>query len=234
MSIWKIQCESNCSVGWKNILSLRDKVRSHIWWKVGNGRSVNVWHDRWCSMSPLSDFLDTRDIYDARLSNNCTVSDIIKEGRWVWPEKWYNDFERLRQVQIPIIIEGNEDIAVWVNRLGQEKQFKIRNVWKDMKCNEIKRDWVSMVWFAQSIQRHAFVTWLAVQKRLMTQDKLLIRRPNDDFKCALCNKCPDSHNHLFFSCVSYVVWNALTKMLNVRLSGWWDQIIDEFKDKHEG
>ncbi|GKC39248.1 RNA-directed DNA polymerase, eukaryota [Tanacetum coccineum] len=42
-SIWEAQSESNCSVGWKNILSLRDKVKSHIWWKIGNGRSVNVW-----------------------------------------------------------------------------------------------------------------------------------------------------------------------------------------------
>ncbi|GJV05449.1 hypothetical protein Tco_1343105 [Tanacetum coccineum] len=109
-SIWEVQSESNCSVGWKNILSLRDKVRSHTWWKIRNGRSVNVIHDRWCSVSPLSDFIDTRDVYDARP----------------------------RQVQVPRINEENDDTAVWVSRLDQEKQFKISNVWKDMNCNDIK------------------------------------------------------------------------------------------------
>ncbi|GJR36944.1 hypothetical protein Tco_1212628 [Tanacetum coccineum] len=102
-------------LGWKNILSLRNKARNHIWWKIGNGRSVNVWHDRWCSVSPLSEFIDTRDVYDARL----------------------------RQVQVPIINEENEDTALWVSRLCQWKQFKIRIVWKDMNCNNTKVDWFS-------------------------------------------------------------------------------------------
>ncbi|GJY98763.1 hypothetical protein Tco_0516193 [Tanacetum coccineum] len=73
-----------------------------------NGRSVNVWHDRWCSVSPLSEFIDTRDVYDARL----------------------------RQIQVPILDEGNEETALWVSI--QEHQFKIRNVWKDMNSNDTK------------------------------------------------------------------------------------------------
>ncbi|GKD14790.1 RNA-directed DNA polymerase, eukaryota, reverse transcriptase zinc-binding domain protein [Tanacetum coccineum] len=133
--------------------------------------------------------------------------------------------------KLPVSLnDENEDTAVWVARNGQEQQFKISNVWKDRIYNDTKVDWFSMVWFAQSIPRHAFVTWLAIQKRLMTRDKLLIWRPNDDFKCALCNKCPDSHNHLFFTCdFSKRIWNELLKMLNVRLSGCSDQIIDEMK-----
>ncbi|GJY49429.1 RNA-directed DNA polymerase, eukaryota, reverse transcriptase zinc-binding domain protein [Tanacetum coccineum] len=144
----------------------------------------------------FSEFIETRDVYDARLNNNCTVSEIIQEGRWMWPEEWNNDFERLRQVQVPVLNDENEDTALWVSSLGQEQQFKIRNIWKDMNYNNTKVDWFSR--FAQSIPRHAFVTWLAVQKRLMTHDKLMIWRPNDDLKCALCNKCPNSHNHLCF------------------------------------
>ncbi|GJY58938.1 RNA-directed DNA polymerase, eukaryota, reverse transcriptase zinc-binding domain protein [Tanacetum coccineum] len=183
-----------------------------------------------CPASPLSDFIDTRDVYDARLKNNCTVSDVVKEGQWMWPDEWNNDFEGLRQIQVPCIIKDKEDIAVWLSSLGHEKQFKVTNVWKDLNCNGTKVDWVYMVWFAQSIPRHAFVTWLAVQKRLMTQDRMMIWRSNDDLKCALCNKCPDSHNHLFFTCeFSNGIWNALLGMLNVRLSDCWDQIISEIK-----
>ncbi|GJS45335.1 hypothetical protein Tco_0595456 [Tanacetum coccineum] len=84
---WEVQCDCNSSVGWKNILSLRDKARNYIWWKIGNGKSVNVWHDRWCPVSPLSEFIETRDVYDARLNNNCTISEIIHEGKWLWPEE---------------------------------------------------------------------------------------------------------------------------------------------------
>ncbi|GKD81131.1 RNA-directed DNA polymerase, eukaryota, reverse transcriptase zinc-binding domain protein, partial [Tanacetum coccineum] len=96
-SIWEAQCDDKSTVGWKNILSLKDKVRKHIGWKLGNGKSVNIWYDKWCSVSPLSDFIDTRDIYDARLSNNCTVSDLINEGRWKWPDVWRTDFVELSE-----------------------------------------------------------------------------------------------------------------------------------------
>ncbi|GKA51156.1 RNA-directed DNA polymerase, eukaryota, reverse transcriptase zinc-binding domain protein [Tanacetum coccineum] len=129
-----------------------------------------VFHDKMVALiSPLSEFIDTIDVYDARL----------------------------RQIQVPILDEGNEETALWVSI--QEQQFKIRNAWKDMNCND-------------------------------TKDKLLIWRPNDDLKCALCNKCPDTHNHLFFTCeFSNEIWNELLRMLNVRLSRCWDKIINEVK-----
>ncbi|GJR80695.1 RNA-directed DNA polymerase, eukaryota, reverse transcriptase zinc-binding domain protein [Tanacetum coccineum] len=229
-SIWEVQGDSNSSVGWKNILSLREKVRKHIGWKIGDGKSVNVWHDKWCNASPLSDFIDSRDIYDARLGKECTLNEIISDGRWVWPEEWNSDFEVLRNVQIPVLDNEVKDKATWITNNGIEKCFTVSNVWKDMICDDTKVDWFKLVWFSQSIPRHAFVTWLAIQKRLMTHDKILVWRPNEDFKCALCSNCPDSHNHLFFSCeFSKEIWKELIGLLNVELSSEWDQIIMEMK-----
>ncbi|GKB15011.1 RNA-directed DNA polymerase, eukaryota, reverse transcriptase zinc-binding domain protein [Tanacetum coccineum] len=227
-SFWEIQADSSSSVGWKNILRLRDKVRNHIWWKLGNGKMVSAWHDRWCAVSPLSDVIGSREIYDARFKDNSSVSEIIQEGRWVWPDEWNNDYEVLRQIQVPVLNDDWKDKAVWINRLGKELKFNIGDVWRDLRCNNDKVEWYSMIWFPQAIPRHAFVLWLAVQKRLMTQDKLLLWKPNDDMKCALCEQCADSHNYLFFSCeFSKVIWEELNKMLNVRLSGCWDLIIND-------
>ncbi|GJU74026.1 RNA-directed DNA polymerase, eukaryota, reverse transcriptase zinc-binding domain protein [Tanacetum coccineum] len=124
-SIWEAQCDNKSSVGWNNIL-----------------------------ISPLSEIIDTRDIYDARLNNKCTVREIIHEEKWKWPEEWNNDFDELGQIQVPILRDEIENIL----------QYGYQGM---------------------SISRHAFVTWLAIQKRLMTQDKLLIWRPNEDLKCAL-------------------------------------------------
>nr|GEZ23675.1 RNA-directed DNA polymerase, eukaryota, reverse transcriptase zinc-binding domain protein [Tanacetum cinerariifolium] len=80
-SITEAKSDSSCSVGWKNILSLREKIRKYVRWKIGNGKSMNVWHDNWCSVSPLSDYIDTREIYDARLNSNSTIKGIINEER---------------------------------------------------------------------------------------------------------------------------------------------------------
>ncbi|GJW02174.1 RNA-directed DNA polymerase, eukaryota, reverse transcriptase zinc-binding domain protein [Tanacetum coccineum] len=227
-SIWNAQVDYNSSVGWKNILSMRDKVRKHIGWKLGNGKLVNVWHDQWCGVSPLSEFISSRDVYDARLKDNCTVKEVIQDGRWVWPNEWSSDFEKLRQIQIPVLKENCEDCVVWITRLGKELKFKIGEVWKDLCRNNAKVDWCSMVWFPQAIPRHAFVLWLATKKRLMTQDRMALWRPNDNLKCALCGQCEDSHNHLFFSCeFSKVIWKELNQMLNVRLSDSLELIIND-------
>nr|GEW70183.1 hypothetical protein [Tanacetum cinerariifolium] len=139
-SIWEAQCDNKFSVGWKNILSLRDKVRKHIWWKLGN----------------------------RKLSNQCIVNEIIHEGRWKWLADWSTDFVEMGQIQVPILRDDIEDTAVWISGNGHEKNFKISNVWKDMNWNETKVEWHRLVWFTQSIPRHAFVTWLAIQKRQMT------------------------------------------------------------------
>ncbi|GKB36272.1 RNA-directed DNA polymerase, eukaryota, reverse transcriptase zinc-binding domain protein [Tanacetum coccineum] len=166
---------------WSSIFLLPKQILVE---KLKDGKSVNVWHDKWCNASPLSDFIDSRDIYDAILGKECTLNEIISDGRWVWPEEWNGD---------------------------------LSNVWKDMICDDTKVDWFKLVWFSQSIPRHAFVTWLAIQKRLMTHDKILVWRPNEDFKCALCSNCPDSHNHLFFSCeFSKEIWKELIGLLNER------------------
>ncbi|GJW58161.1 RNA-directed DNA polymerase, eukaryota, reverse transcriptase zinc-binding domain protein [Tanacetum coccineum] len=131
-------------------------------------------------------------------------------------------------IQVPMINEDIEDNAVWVSDDGNEKCFKVSNVWKDLNCNGVKNDWYPLVWFAQNIPRHAFVTWLAIQERLMTQDRIKILKPNKDLKCSLCNSCIDSHDHLFFTCeFSKEVWNELQNMLNVRLSVRWNTIIRE-------
>nr|GFA55219.1 RNA-directed DNA polymerase, eukaryota, reverse transcriptase zinc-binding domain protein [Tanacetum cinerariifolium] len=117
------QHDSQSSVGWKNIMSLRDKVRKHIRWKLGNGKSINAWHDRWCSVSPLSDFITTRDMYDARLRNECIVKEVIHEGRWKWPAEWSNDFMEFDQLQVPMLREDMEDKAVWKSENGSEKKL---------------------------------------------------------------------------------------------------------------
>ncbi|GJY05634.1 RNA-directed DNA polymerase, eukaryota, reverse transcriptase zinc-binding domain protein, partial [Tanacetum coccineum] len=206
--LWNVATKKNTLwVKWIYVERLKGKS---IWEIHSDSSSINVWHDKWSSVSPLSDFINTRDIYDARLRNSCTIREVIHEERWSWPSEWNDEFDDLRQLQTPLLNDEIEDTVVWKSRTGKELQFKISNVWKDLSCNDTKDDWFSMAWFAQSIPRHAFVSWLAVQKRLMTQDKLLRWRPNDDLKCALCNKCPDSHNHLFFTCdFSKGIWNEL-------------------------
>ena len=46
-SFWDVCIPSNVSWGWRKILQIRSLVRPYIWYKLGNGKQVSVWFDKW-------------------------------------------------------------------------------------------------------------------------------------------------------------------------------------------
>ena len=133
-----------------------------------------------------------------------------------------------QQIKVPHLSDNVEDRVIWRAGNGTEHKFAVRQVWKDLSRNGQKVHWSSVVWFAQCIPKHAFVMWLAVHNKLLTQDRILIWKPNEDLKCALCNKCPDFHSHLFFSCeYGQEIWIEIQKLLNVKFLLSWNAIVEE-------
>ncbi|GJW54812.1 reverse transcriptase zinc-binding domain-containing protein [Tanacetum coccineum] len=106
--------------------------------------------------------------------------------------------------------------------------YSTRTVWRDMDCDNPKVIWRHLIWFAQCIPRHSFVLWMAIQNRLMTQDRVVVWKPNEHMKCVLCDQCPDSHDHLFFACLySSLVWNEMLKTLSKRIISDWNNTVEE-------
>ena len=66
--------ESNDSWGRKNLLNLRDKQQPHVYHKIGNGKNIAVWYDKWCSQGPLCRFISKIEVYDARLKDSATIN----------------------------------------------------------------------------------------------------------------------------------------------------------------
>jgi hypothetical protein len=167
-SIWEVSIDKRNSIGWNNILKLREKIRMHIGYKIGNGKSIS-WHDRWCNESPLSDFITAREMYNARFNGDCTVDKLIKNGAWCWPEDWLNKFPKLRNIQIPTLLNDTMDKVEWITNTGLRTKFATKVVWNDLCCYGNKVVWNDLVWFSQSIPKHSFILWMEIQGRLMTQ-----------------------------------------------------------------
>nr|GEX14971.1 hypothetical protein [Tanacetum cinerariifolium] len=74
-SVWVFSAKASSSAGWNEMLKLRDKVRKHILWKVGDG----VWYNNWCSISPICDIVTTREIYEASLNIDTTVNELVNK-----------------------------------------------------------------------------------------------------------------------------------------------------------
>ena len=84
-SFWDIKIPSKCSWCWCKILKYREKARSFIKHKVGNGESTFLWFDLWHPLSPLITSFGDRVIYDSVISRNAKVTTVIQNSIWHWP-----------------------------------------------------------------------------------------------------------------------------------------------------
>nr|GEV06485.1 hypothetical protein [Tanacetum cinerariifolium] len=90
--------------GWRKLLQCRDVLRMHFVHRIGDGSQTFVLFDNWLSLVPLSLFISKRDIYEAGLSLDCKVYDIIERGDWKWPEEWRNKFSVLFLLSPPPLL----------------------------------------------------------------------------------------------------------------------------------
>ncbi|GKE84115.1 hypothetical protein Tco_1557857 [Tanacetum coccineum] len=137
-SVWEVTAKVNSSAGWKEMLKLRDKIRKRVLWKIGDGQNINTRYDNWSSIGPLCDIVTTREIYEAGLSIETTIAELVKSCKDKWPEGWTNEYPILNQFGFPSIQDGIKDETVWVDKSGEERPFSVKNVWKDLKCDEAK------------------------------------------------------------------------------------------------
>lgn len=89
--------------------------------------------------------------------------------------------------------------------------------------------WYKVVWNKAFIPKHALCMWMACQKRLPTQDRLIQWKSEPpDIKCVLCKLTVETHDHLFFQCTfSRSIWNTVKKETGIQnCPDKWTDIID--------
>ncbi|GJR74233.1 RNA-directed DNA polymerase, eukaryota, reverse transcriptase zinc-binding domain protein [Tanacetum coccineum] len=131
-SIWNVQIDKSDSWGWKTMLKIRDEIKNHVWYKIGNGKSISVFYDRWCSIGPLSEMISRRNIYNERLRDDIVIADIVNNGRWAWPEDWMSTYPSLSNIQNPNLI-ARDDKVLWITKKGDKVQFSTKQAWEDLR-----------------------------------------------------------------------------------------------------
>nr|GEX29071.1 hypothetical protein [Tanacetum cinerariifolium] len=130
--IWEVKSTSNDSLGWKQVLESRDRIRPFVKHKVGNGKGTFIWYDYWCDLGPLSNTIPKRGRNDVRMRDNDSIDDLIYEGRWMWPNEWFSLYHGLNQINVPNL-SNKKDIAVWIDEHNKEVEFSVKNAWKILR-----------------------------------------------------------------------------------------------------
>ncbi|GKC68404.1 RNA-directed DNA polymerase, eukaryota, reverse transcriptase zinc-binding domain protein [Tanacetum coccineum] len=162
--------------------------------------------------------------------------DIVENGVCVWPEEWTRKYPDLAMNSRVMINNGKEDETVWRSKSGKEDKFSIRRAYQDLCDNVDDVKWHKIIWFSQNIPKHSFILWMAIQNKLITQDKIRKWGSSDMMACPLCRKDMDSHHHLFFQCeYAASFWSkvqAKVGMLNANLG--WSELVGKFSDMYCG
>ncbi|GJT35991.1 RNA-directed DNA polymerase, eukaryota, reverse transcriptase zinc-binding domain protein [Tanacetum coccineum] len=233
---WKNVCKPKIQVneevydswGGNNILRIKEEVKKFLVMKVGNEEKTSVIYDNWYNVGILQSFLTNRDIYNARVSPEIVVKDLIDNESCNWPEEWIEKWPILSQYQKINLDESKNDVLVWRNKKGNEGKFTVKQAYEDLRSNSDEVKWCKTVWFLQNISKHSFILWMVIQNKLITQDKLRSWGSYDLMVCALCNQDNDSHQHLFFKCTyAEEFWGMAKQKMGVMYPELeWNELVD--------
>ncbi|GJX43394.1 ribonuclease H-like domain-containing protein [Tanacetum coccineum] len=164
---WKIlENKKSLWAEWVNVVKLKNRSVLNV-----PGNTISIWYDKWSSNGTIRNFISQRNIYDARLPMDVTVTDVINKNRWIWPNEWISKFPELQCISIPPTLNDNEDKVIWVTNVGKKVCFSTKQAWLDMRDDFPKVTWNNVIWFKQLMPRHGFILWLVIKKILLTQDK---------------------------------------------------------------
>ncbi|XP_021991379.1 uncharacterized protein LOC110888148 [Helianthus annuus] len=231
-SFWVCKSPLNCCSSWRNLIHLRPLIRKHVWSDLGDGASTSAWFDFWCHLGPLGEFLTPRTITDADFRLDDSVANVYSHGSWNWPMAWRDIYPVLIQLDEVQLNPTKPDRLLWKDDNDLD-EFSSSCVWHSVRYKEPEVNWCNIVWFSQCIPRHAFMMWLVIKGKLLTQDKILswdlARRKNMNMMCCLlCFENFDSHPHLFFECkYSAQVWNIVRQRVAMMpTSPKWMDVVD--------
>lgn len=126
-------------------MSLRNKIRSFVYFKIGNGKSYNFWFDKWHNMGPLCDLVNYEVMRNARFNFKQKDVVLIRDNNWKWPRHWIDRFGEVLDILVPNINACIEDKAIWINEKIKEKKFVVKEVWKVLRPNAPKVIWCNHV-----------------------------------------------------------------------------------------
>ncbi|PWA51874.1 reverse transcriptase zinc-binding domain-containing protein [Artemisia annua] len=112
---------------------MRDIIRPHIRYKLGNGKKASAWFDNWDEYCPLMNHLTNRVVTQACLNRQEKVADVVSNGNWSWPVAWYILFPILSYINVPLLNNEHDDKLIWRSNDGVVQEFAITNVWQTIR-----------------------------------------------------------------------------------------------------
>lgn len=214
---------------WKKLLKYREVAKYFHRVDVKNGENTSFWFDNWSRLGRIFDITGPRGHIDMGISPTATVSSVLRTHRTRRHRmEGLNSIEAELSERLQRGAEEGEDVSLWKNAENNYlKRFSTKATWKLLRESQPRREWYKGVWFSHATPKYAFITWLAINNRLTTGDRMRSWNTGQRLDCVLCGDPEETRNHLFFSC-SYAteIWRKLSrKVLTTEYTNDWDSLV---------
>jgi len=187
---------------WKFIAASREKARLHMRRSIGNGKDISLWYDPRLKEGALVTQLGC--MHPAIiLQPDCKVSDLIYNNTW---HISYPSLMHIRSRLQVADIQAHEK-NYWKCTYSSTRQFSLKSIWNSVRQSNPMFVFYNLIWFPSNCPKMVVCLLRAMQRKLLTQDKLEQYGIVTSHTCKFCNNLPESFAHLFFNCsYSRYIW----------------------------
>jgi len=184
---------------------------------MGNGERISFWENAWLHGRRPRDIAPT--IYNISKKKNRSLREALVNNNWVcdldlhnvrfsavhfseYCDLWHQVSQATIQPDIP-------DNITW--KLTADGIFKTKSAYDAQFIGSTSTNFEKLIWKVWVPPKCKVFTWLAIQNRIWTADRLRAREWPHNSKCVLCRTTEETGIHLFAEC-RFVkrIWSAIS------------------------
>ncbi|KAF7843689.1 reverse transcriptase [Senna tora] len=175
-------------------------------WRIGNGKTINLWHDNWLDSGPLRNHL----IGPLNKNEETTKLETLTQN---WPPiniPFLHEHASREIASIFISLAPNtEDILAW--KFSKDGDFSIKSAYNStFPPNQTTNTNLSWIWKTDSHPRENHFLWQTYHKGIPTAKKLNSINCLPSPICRLCNSSEETIIHLLRDCnIIKPIWLSL-------------------------
>jgi ribonuclease HI len=199
------------SYAWRSIFNAKDLLKKGLLWRVGDGKSIKIWTDRWLPTIGSQKVQSPVQV----LSADARVCDLLDTDTNWWKTDLVSRIFGVDEAKvicsIPVCPRTRQDQLVWMGT--KQGEYTVRSAYHMVKENGLQdegscsnapliaRIWKG-VWRVKCARVVKMFLWQACNDILPTKERLFKRHITDDPLCPICGLATETTAHILWSCPS--------------------------------
>ncbi|XP_057438408.1 uncharacterized protein LOC130730413 [Lotus japonicus] len=204
------------SYAWTSIFRAKWIFEEGSRWRVGNGRSIDLWGDKWLPSGVPTVF--RHDL--ATGANLRTVSNLFVANMQVWNRNlvelmfWPPTAQEI--LQLPLLMQPSLDVLFWPHTsdggyttksaYGFIRQRRIREEPSSSLGQQSHASFWKALWSVEALPRCKEMAWRVAKKIISVRHALRIRGMQVEEECPFCCASPETVVHVLFMCLIVSRW----------------------------